>query len=181
MPPASIENMFKFTCEYSVAPDDVNRIEIQVSPVCLTVCNIQEPTTGLEAKFSLRTVAAMALLGDDTREISTYTAERAVDPEVRRLRERIVVTPRDDLNGGLSVAIAKLRDDRTLTITSDSYQPQSDPALQHAIVSRKFMSLVIPALGEANAQELLRRLLAIDECSSVKPVVEMLAKEPYQA
>jgi len=177
----SIENMFKFTHEYKVAPDDVNRIEIQVSPVCLTVCNIQEPTTGLEAKFSLRTVAAMALLGDNTRDISTYTAERAVDPEVRRLRERIFVTPRDDLGGGLSVAIAKLTNDRTLTATSDSYQPQSDPASQHAIVSRKFMSLVVPVLGEANAQELLRRLLAIDEFPSVVPVIEMLAKEPYQA
>ena len=177
----SIENMFKFTREYAVAPDDVSRIEIQVAPVCLTVCNIQEPTTGLEAKFSLRTVAAMALLGDNTREISTYTAERAVDPEVRQLRERIVVSPRDDLSGGLSVAIAKLRDDRTLTATSDSYQPQNDPALRHAIVTSKFMSLVVPALGEANARDLLQRLLAIDEFSSVRPVIEMLAKEPYQA
>jgi 2-methylcitrate dehydratase PrpD len=177
----SIENMFKFTRDHRVTPDNVRRIELQVSPVCLTVCNIQEPVTGLEAKFSLRTVAAMALLGDNTREISTYTAERAVDPEVQQLRERIVVTPRNDLSGGVSVAIAKLTNDRTLTATSDSYQPQSDPASRHAIVTRKFMSLVVPALGDANAQELLRRLLAIDELPSVKPVVEMLAKEPYQA
>jgi 2-methylcitrate dehydratase PrpD len=177
----SINNILKFIHDHTVTPDNVRRIELQVSPVCLTVCNIQEPTTGLEAKFSLRTVAAMALLGDNTREIAAYTAERVTAPEVRRLRERIVVTPRDDLGGGLSVAIAELTDERTLTATSDSYQPQGDLASQRAIVTSKFKSLAVPVLGEANAQELLRRVLSIEEFPSIRPLVEMLAKEPYQA
>ena len=37
-------------------------VAITVNPALLDVCAIPEPTTGLEAKFSLKGVAALALL-----------------------------------------------------------------------------------------------------------------------
>jgi 2-methylcitrate dehydratase PrpD len=172
----SIENMLKLSSESGVTSEKLRHLEIQVAPVCLTVCNIPEATTGLEAKFSLRTVSAMALLGDDTREISTYTAERASHPDVRQLRDRISVSARDDLKGGVSVAIAELTDSRRLTATSDSYRRQDDLELQQASVIRKFHSLATPIIGEARAARLQQQALTVDQLTSVKPLIDLSTK-----
>ena len=73
-----------------------------MAPGVLDVCNIPEPRTGLEGKFSLRATAAMGLLGDDTGAISTYTDERVKRPELVRLRDRVSVVA----DGGLENAVA---------------------------------------------------------------------------
>jgi 2-methylcitrate dehydratase PrpD len=169
----SIENMVKLARDEAVSPSNVRSIEIQVSPICMTVCNIQEPTTGLETKFSLRAVAAMALLGDDTRDISIYTAKRANDPQVRQLRDRMLVTPRDDLSGGCSVAVVELTDGRTVTATSDSYQPQTNRKSQRASVRNKFMSLAAPVLGGELAKKLQQCALAVDQLPAIRSLIEL--------
>ena len=169
----SIENMLKLSSEGSVTAGKLGHLEIQVAPVCLTVCNIQEATTGLEAKFSLRTVSAMALLGDDTREISTYTAERASHPDVQHLRDRISVKAREDLKGGVSVAIAELTDGRRVTATSDSYRRQEDLELQQTSVVRKFHSLATPVIGKERAARLQQQALTIDQLTSIRPLIEL--------
>ncbi len=77
---STIENMLELKNAQGLIPANVESIDVQVPPTFLTVCNIQEPKTGLESKFSLRAVAAMALLGDDTHDIGAYNAERATMP-----------------------------------------------------------------------------------------------------
>lgn len=174
---SSIENMLIFKREHALAPEQVNRIELQVPKGFLAVCNIQEPKTGLEAKFSLRAAAAMALLGDETRDISAYTAERVTRPELVRLRDRICVTARDDLKGGTAIAIAELTDGRRLTATSDAYKPLGNLPLQRENVSRKFMMLVGPVLGEQRAAELRRRILEIDRLDSLAPLLKLATRK----
>ena len=44
------------------------------------ICNIQAPTDGLEAKFSLRQTVAMALSGVDTASLGAYSVATATDP-----------------------------------------------------------------------------------------------------
>ena len=49
------------------------RLEIHTHPRWMTVCNIEAPATGLEAKFSYRMAAAMALSGIDTGAITSFS------------------------------------------------------------------------------------------------------------
>ena len=53
-------------------PQDIEAIDIHVDKGHLRVCNIQEPKSGLEAKFSLRLTAAMALCDLDTASIELF-------------------------------------------------------------------------------------------------------------
>jgi 2-methylcitrate dehydratase PrpD len=140
------------------------------------VCNIAEPTTTLEAKFSLKTVAAMTLLGDATGDINAYDVDRVLRPDVKRLASRISVEGRDDLDGGEAVAIATLIDGRTLTETYDSYTAKVDLPTQRGALARKFRALVTPMLGEARAAGLEGTVCAIDRASSVTPLVALTAK-----
>ncbi|MCR8723440.1 MmgE/PrpD family protein [Frigidibacter sp. ROC022] len=70
----------------------VEAVEIATNPRWLTVCNIAEPATGLEAKFSYRLTAAMALAGRSTGALDSFTDAACHDPELVALRDRVQVT-----------------------------------------------------------------------------------------
>ena len=64
-----------------------------MAPDLLQICNIAEPATGLEGKFSLRATAAMALLGDDTADMAAFNDARMRDRDLVAMRDRVVVIP----------------------------------------------------------------------------------------
>jgi 2-methylcitrate dehydratase PrpD len=173
---SSIENMLILMRRHAVTPGSVERIALRVPHSSLGVCNVVDPTTSLEAKFSLKTVAAMTLLGDATGDINAYAVERVLRPEVQQLASRIAVEGRDDLDGGEAVAIATLTDGRTLTETYDSYTAKVDLATQRGALSRKFRALVTPMLGETRAARLEDIVSMLDRTSSVTPLVALTAK-----
>jgi len=174
---SSIENMLTMLRLHAVTPATIERIELRVPHSSLGVCNIDAPTTGLEAKFSLKTVAAMTLLGDATGDINAYAVERVTRPEVMRLAARISVTGRDDLQGGEAVAIAALTDGRKLTERYDSYTVKVDLVVQRDALGRKFRALVTPMLGEAGAARLEAAVFALDGTGSVAPLVALALKD----
>lgn len=169
---SSLDNMLALRSEQQVAPQAIKSVELEVLPNTLHVCNIQEPKTGLEAKFSFRAACAMALLGDDTADINAYTAERATSADVIALRDRIKVTPRSDLPGGTQNAIVELTDGRRLTLTSDAYRPLGDIARQRDIVTNKFFSLVEPVLGRQAAEAIRARVFELPKAGKLEPLVE---------
>ena len=79
-------------------PSRVETVEITVHPRWLSVCNIEKPETGLEAKFSYRLTAAMALLGHDTGALSTFSEAICHDPAMVALRDRVTVHADDSLS-----------------------------------------------------------------------------------
>jgi 2-methylcitrate dehydratase PrpD len=77
--------------DHQLDPSDVDKVTITVHPRWLGVCNIASPTTGLEAKFSFRLTAAMALTGVDTSALSTFSASNCTNPALLALRDRVSV------------------------------------------------------------------------------------------
>ncbi|MEL6336296.1 MAG: MmgE/PrpD family protein [Pseudomonadota bacterium] len=72
-------------------PATVEAVEVTVHPRWLAVCNIERPATGLEAKFSYRLTAAMALAGVDTAALETYSDAITARPDLVALRDRVRV------------------------------------------------------------------------------------------
>jgi 2-methylcitrate dehydratase PrpD len=170
----TIDNMLQLKREQRLAAEDVARIEIEVPTLYLRVCNIQEPATGLQAKFSLRATAAMVLLGDDTTDIGAYTDQAVTRPELARLRDRIRVQGRDDLK--CSVALVELVGGRRFTVRSDERKPSRDTALVRSAVSKKFLMLVAPLLGNEAATELRQTVLGVDRLDSVRTLLALSAR-----
>lgn len=173
---SSIENMLTLARQHGVTPAAIEEIELGVPHSSLGVCNITEPVTGLEAKFSLKTVAAMTLLGDATGDIDAYAVERVTRPEVKRLAARIVVAGRDDLDGGEAVAIAALTDGRKVTERYDSYTAKVDLVAQRGALGRKFHGLVTPILGAGRTAQLEEAVFALDRAKSVAPLLALALK-----
>ena len=60
------------------------------------MCNILNPETGLEVKFSHRFTAALALAGEETGSLDVYSEAVAHRSDLMALRDKISVTGNDD-------------------------------------------------------------------------------------
>jgi 2-methylcitrate dehydratase PrpD len=73
------------------APEAVESVTIRTHPRWLRVCDIKQPRTGLEAKFSYAMTAAMTLHGVDTSADSVYTEALCRDPRLVAFLPRVRV------------------------------------------------------------------------------------------
>lgn len=73
-------------------------LQITTHPRWMTVCNIEAPKTGLEAKFSYKMTAAMALLGVDTGAIASFSDAVAARGDLADIMARITVIADDRLS-----------------------------------------------------------------------------------
>jgi 2-methylcitrate dehydratase PrpD len=77
--------------QVDIASAALDRVTIRTHPRWLSVCDKRAPRTGLEAKFSYRFTAAMALAGRDTAAIDSYSDAACAEPELVALRDRVDV------------------------------------------------------------------------------------------
>ncbi len=84
--------------DLDIAEPEVAEIRVKTHPRWMSVCNQSEPTTGLGAKFSYRTVIAMQAMGFDTGLPGSYSDKICADPRLQSLRDRIKVEADDSLS-----------------------------------------------------------------------------------
>src|SRR5438105_12779732 len=116
---AAIDAALKLRRDNGFAPGDIDAVEVRASAGCRGVCDIAEPTTGLEGKFSLRVTTAMALLGDDTSDPATFNDERMRAHDLRTLRDRVVFSPELGLPATRATVIVRAKG-RELTAEAET-------------------------------------------------------------
>ncbi len=120
---APLEALISARDDHGIAPEDVSRVEITVNPRLLKVCNLEQPATGLEAKFSFRLTAAMALYGHDTTVLSSFSDEMCRAPELVRLRDKVRVATDETLpESAAHVQVARSQGD-AVTVHRDICDP----------------------------------------------------------
>ncbi|WP_210496866.1 MmgE/PrpD family protein [Microvirga antarctica] len=155
---------------HRVSSNDVQGIEIRVSPVTDRVCNLAKPETGLEAKFSLRLTVAMALAGRDTSGIATFDDAVTREPELARLRDMATIVFDDSFPEAKASVTMTTSDGKSVSATHDAGVADSDLHRQGDKLKRKFDALVEPVLGAQSAE--LRDLLAsFGESGSVADIM----------
>lgn len=153
--------------------DDVAGITLTVHPAILDVCGIPEPTTGLEAKFSLRGTQALIVNDIDTAAIATFTDGPISRPEVQATIERVTVETDTSLHSMQTRSVIDLADGTRLEATGDVSRPNEDLAAQGAALSAKFMALAAPVIGDDGADALRNALEDIGACADVTTLLEM--------
>ena len=137
----------------TLKPSEIEAVRVHVNAGHLGVCNILEPRTGLECKFSLRMTTALALAGEDTFQESLFSDETANRDDLIGLRRRVSVMP--DASGPGSTVDIQLKDGRVLSQTVDVARPVRDLPAQQAQIERKFRHLAEPALGSTAASQIV--------------------------
>src|SRR5438105_9886064 len=140
---AAIDAALKIRKDNGFAPADIDAVEVRASAGCRGVCDIAEPTTGLEGKFSLRATTAMALLGDDTSDPAAFNDARMNDETLRGMRDRITYVPAADLPGTRATTTLRINA-RSLQADADTGRPETDLNRQWERLSSKFFALASP-------------------------------------
>ena len=152
---------------HQLMPGDVERITLYVPHGHLNVCNIPAPATGLEVKFSLRHTAALALVGDDTAALDTYSDAIANRPDLVVLRDKVEVVTRSFPRQSPAAVDITLRNGATVSTTLDVGEPAQDLEAQWARLTHKFHSLVDPILGTDAAHA------CIDQCATLEAAMDL--------
>ncbi|HEX3510569.1 MAG TPA: MmgE/PrpD family protein [Solirubrobacteraceae bacterium] len=170
---STLEGVARMRREDSVDAATLERLELHVSELELGACAIPAPRTGLEVKFSIAHLAAMAMLERPTAVIADSDA---VDPDVIAVRERIELVG-DGAAGRPTLLRALRRDGASVEAAEDVNAPLRDHALQLDRLSAKFATLADPVLGRARAGRLRDALAALDGHTRV-PRLMVLARPP---
>jgi 2-methylcitrate dehydratase PrpD len=149
-------------------------IELRVNPLAVSITGVADPKTGLKSKFSLSHSAAVAFL-DRAAGVLQYTDERARDPQVMALREKVSV--RTDENLGKDQAWGAV-----VTKTGERYEhqvqhasgtvdnPMSDKAMEN-----KFMANASPVIGEEKALHVRDAVWRLEDMHDIRDLLALCA------
>lgn len=151
---------------------DIEAIVLRVNPGHLTVCNIVEPATPLEAKFSLRFTAAMAAVRGGA-DVTAFDEGLVHDADLRAVADKVVVETAAHLPSFASEVEVVLTDGRRTSAVVDVSRatPAADLARQEERLVEKFLSLAEPVIGHDRAIRLRDDVLALDDLSSVRSLL----------
>lgn len=172
---ATIEATARLRREHGLRPDKVESLEIRVNPYCDRICNIVEPDTGLQAKFSLRQTAAFALAGADTADIASFCDAAVRDPDAVATRAKCQVVL--DAAVPASQSVVRVTDDhgRTLEAHHDASRPLSDLELQQVRLEAKAHSLLDARLGRTACDQIVGAVNGMDAPGGLRRLLDCLA------
>lgn len=171
---SSIEAALQLREQEKIDPNKIQRIEVLVPRGHLDVCNIQEPVTGLEGKFSLRATVAMALVGADTTDTRVFTDDQMRDPSLQKVRDLVTVIPSPEVTGTQSKVSVELPDGNWLYANADTGIPAKDYELQWERLTGKFIGLAAPVIGEDRGWEVHAQVRKIEELREVSGLLELV-------
>ncbi|MCZ6656252.1 MAG: MmgE/PrpD family protein [Gammaproteobacteria bacterium] len=172
---SSIEATNNLCSKNAFDPNDIVAVDIEVDEGHLRVCNIQEPQTGLEAKFSLRFTAAMALAGIDTSSIEIYTDELTRDPTLVGFRDKVTVSAHEARNPD-SIVTIRTKDGADHVDAFNVAIPMTDLDAQWQKLETKFHALVDPRLGTRQAQAIVAACHALEDMDELNEFFPELAE-----
>jgi 2-methylcitrate dehydratase PrpD len=172
---SSIEAIRGLRTQLSLDVSDLASLDIVVPDGHLAVCNIEEPSTGLETKFSLRHTAALAVSGMDTASILSYTDQNARDAQLSAIRRSVMV--HGGAQGSETHVIMKTRSGKTGEAKVDVGIPHANLQEQHIRVVEKFRLLSSPVLGLEESESLKTGIETIDKAPNVRALLGQAAAQ----
>jgi 2-methylcitrate dehydratase PrpD len=172
---SSIEALDSIRREFAPRPETVVRVVLRVSPGHLRICNILEPKTGLEAKFSFRVTAALALLGENMASQALLCDATTQRRDVIALRDKVEVEPRQAASDTLNEVFVYLADGTVLSRVHDVGIPATDLKAQGERLKAKFNTLVNPALEASVARAIVESCEGLSDLRNVTELCRFAA------
>lgn len=127
---AMIEALKTVLQRQQFAIDDIEKITVVTHSRWLKVCDIKQPKTGLEVKFSYVHLAAMVMKNIDTSADTTYSDALAGNLELKALAKRVAVDTDDLLNDTTAHVTIALKSGVAISAAHDLSAPIADDVLE---------------------------------------------------
>jgi 2-methylcitrate dehydratase PrpD len=151
-------------------PADVKAVLVRINPVTTRICRFDYPSTGLEAKFSVKAATALTLLGADTGDPATFSDERVRAHDFLDMMSRIEVRAEAEVPRQNSYVDVETVSGGSSDGHADSSIPSADLPAQETALHSKFLALTGPRLGDGGA-DAVRTLLDV---GSVRDLADLV-------
>lgn len=153
---ATIEALREAKRAHGLDAEQVKSMDIRINPRWLKVCDIKQPRTGLEAKFSYNMVAAMILEGVDTASEAAYTDALCAAPALVGLWPKVSVSGDERVSD--TAALVRIETAGGAFEVGHDIGARMAPAALEAGLRRKAAALI----GAARAESLWRRVVGLE-------------------
>lgn len=168
----TIEGTLSLMREHRLRPDMIKQVEVHVHPSRDKACNIQEPQTPQEGKFSLRYVTALALNGSDISEHAFGEANLRSE-QIISLLGRITVRLVNEIEEDASLVRILLQDGRTIEEFKKEGLAEPDKQKEWHELAAKFTGLVLPVLGRRSTDKLLANVARLEELETMAEITSL--------
>jgi 2-methylcitrate dehydratase PrpD len=155
-----------------VTADEVESITLRVHPDLLAACDIHDPATGLAGKFSMRYVAALALVKGQA-DPGQFTDEAVRNPLLRELSAKVKVTPDPAIPHFTCECVVQAPDGRRYEAAHNTERPawQHSPDEQTAALTAKFAALAGPVIGQTRTAKLTEAIMNLQDVTDVSDLL----------
>lgn len=130
---AMIEALLQTKRRHGIEPGAVRAIVVKTHPRWLNVCDIRQPRTGLELKFSYRWLAAMVIAGIDTASEKAFTDALSRNAELRDVARRVTVIGDDGIVDTRSIVSVELNNGQAVGAEHDLSAPVAPDVLEQGL------------------------------------------------
>lgn len=155
---------------HGVKLDAMESVRIHVDRTLRGVCDIAEPSTGLQLKFSIQHLVLLALDGVDTAAPDLYCDATACDPRLAAARRRVTLAFTEGGDSAAASVELTTRRGQTLTQRANVATPAQDLEAQWNRLLGKARAIAGPALGAARFKQLVDAIRMLDDAASLDPL-----------
>lgn len=168
----TIEAVLALREKVAIEPEEVAEMDIAVSSVAADTAGKSEPSTGLEAKFSLNYCAALALIEGEARE-SYFTDEKVTDPKLVKLRKKVKVRADSAIGHDEAAITVNTIDGREYSQKIDISKMKLEPQQKYNSLVSKFKELTSAILPDKQTDRLLSLLNKLEEVNNMADLVKL--------
>lgn len=170
---STIEALARLRQRRQIDLSEVESIALYVPESHRSVCDVTEPKTGLDIKFSIRHLAALALTGANTADLSLYSEATAKDAHLSALRARThLVTGGVAADSYGSKVVVSFKNGMAIEASWDVSTPVSDLDAQEAALRSKAITLIDPKLGNGAADRLLAAIGGLSAATNLSDLLK---------
>ncbi|MFC6718222.1 MmgE/PrpD family protein [Natrialbaceae archaeon GCM10025810] len=171
---AAIHGAADLARERGLEPDDVESVTVAASRGAADALHHDDPSTGLEAKFSMPYVVARAIV--DRVDLAAFDDENVGDEDVQAVRERVTLTVDEDepYDSNAARVAVRTRDGETLERYQERPPGTYEDPLSIDELREKFLLCAEYADGEVRADAALDALDTLRDVPDVSGALEHL-------
>lgn len=174
----TIEGVIELRQQHGLNPDSIESIEATVNDYVSWVTAKDEPTTGLEAKFSIYHCAAVAAV-DGGASVGQFEDDRVIAPDIVAMRRRVTIAVDESLPKDAASVTITLTDGRRLTCEVTHNKGTPAKPMTDAEIEAKFLELAGPRIGGDVARDVVSRCWGLERCHDVGEIAR-LCRGPHR-
>jgi 2-methylcitrate dehydratase PrpD len=167
-----IDGLIRIREKYGVNPNSVERVDLEVAPLCLKVANRVDPRNVLEGKFSIYFCAALALAEGQVKE-SQFNEGMIHNDLITGLKRKINATRNDSLEESEANVRVQLKDGIQYSHYVDA--PKGDPRnpLSFDDIIEKFKDLARPILSERRTNQIIVLVQNLEKLENFSKLIKL--------